>query len=151
GREKSGATAPSVSTGRFPSGELSGLLDFAARDFDRTLPEIFNRFEPPLCDAALGTDLRDLPAVGRRGFATFVFARTAGFAPTGLRADGLEDFLRDFLDIRLPFVAFGGSIMRPLQVVVRPTGIEPPTRQVWRRRGMVTRISTRLFARRKSS
>jgi hypothetical protein len=27
----------------------------------------------------------------------------------------LEDFLRDFLDIRLPFVAFGGSIIELLR------------------------------------
>ena len=64
-----------------------------------------------------GTDLRDLPAAGRLDFAVFVFVRAAGFAPAGRRAAGLEDFLRDFLDIRLPFVAFGGSTMRPLRVL----------------------------------
>jgi hypothetical protein len=31
----------------------------------------------------------------------------------------LEDFLRVFLDIRLPFVAFSGSIIAPLRVLRR--------------------------------
>ena len=36
-----------------------------------------------------------------------------------LREDGLGDFMRVFLDIRLPFVAFGGSIMGVLRVLSR--------------------------------
>ena len=76
----------------------------------------------------------------------FLFGRllaAAGFrrAFCGLRG-GLEDFLRDFLDIRLPFVAFGGSIIRVLRVLSADRGFGPATGQVWRRRSMVTRNST---------
>jgi hypothetical protein len=42
----------------------------------------------------------------------------------------LGDFLRVFLDIRLPFVAFGGSIMEVLRVLSRQAGIEPAAGQV---------------------
>ena len=70
-----------------------------------------------MCDAAVDADLRDLPAVRRGDFAVRVFAPAGGFAPGRRGAADLEDFLRDFLDIRLPFVAFGGSIMRPLRVL----------------------------------
>jgi hypothetical protein len=38
-------------------------------------------------------------------------------ARTGCLDDVLGDFLRDFLDIRLPFVAFGVSIMGVLRVL----------------------------------
>jgi hypothetical protein len=42
----------------------------------------------------------------------------------------LEDFLRVFLDIRLPFVAFGGSIIRVLQVLPELAGFAPTAGQV---------------------
>jgi hypothetical protein len=45
-------------------------------------------------------------------------------------ADALEDFLRVFLDIRLPFVAFGGSTNRVLRVSPRPIGFAPAAGQV---------------------
>jgi hypothetical protein len=79
--------------------------------------EIFNCFDAGLCDAAGAADLRDLLAVPRAPVAFFVFDCPADFALVGRPAGALEDFLRDFLDIRLPFVAFGGSIMRLLQVL----------------------------------
>jgi hypothetical protein len=131
------------------------MREFAARGFASVVLEIFNRFEAPLCDAGVAADLRDLPAAGLGDFAAFDVVRAAGFAPAGRRVAGLEDFLRDFWDIRLPFVAFGGSIMRPLQVLSgEPESShqlgKSETGQVWRRWSMVTRISIRLFARRKS-
>jgi hypothetical protein len=53
--------------------------------------------------------------------AFFVFARAADLVLTVLEATVLEVFLdvflRDFLDIRLPFVAFGGSTIRVLRVL----------------------------------
>jgi hypothetical protein len=48
------------------------------------------------------------------------FADVADWARIALPVEGLEDFLRVFLDIRLPFVAFRGSIIR----VLRQAGIE---------------------------
>jgi hypothetical protein len=44
--------------------------------------------------------------------------------------DFLGDFLRVFLDIRLPFVAFGGSTIRELRGLSRRAGIEPAAGQV---------------------
>jgi hypothetical protein len=44
--------------------------------------------------------------------------------------DGLGDFLRVFLDIRLPFVAFGGSIIGVLRVLSREAGLTPTAGQV---------------------
>jgi hypothetical protein len=59
--------------------------------------------------------------------------RTA-FAAAGFLADVLldfvEDFLRVFLDIRLPFVAFRGSINRILRVTSRAVGFAPAAGQV---------------------
>jgi hypothetical protein len=50
------------------------------------------------------------------------------------RADGLPGFLRVFLrvflDIRLPFVAFRGSINRVLRVASRAAGFAPAAGQV---------------------
>jgi hypothetical protein len=76
----------------------------------------FNGFDGALCDAAevadfLMTLLLDLPAFAGLAFARCVFADFTAVTGAALREAGLEDFLRVFLDIRLPFVAFGGSIM----------------------------------------
>jgi hypothetical protein len=46
-----------------------------------------------------------------------VFERFDVLARTGCLDEVLGDFLRDFLDIRLPFVAFGRSIMWVLRVL----------------------------------
>jgi hypothetical protein len=40
-----------------------------------------------------------------------------GFAAAFRPSDVLGDFLRNFLDIRLPFVAFGGSIIGLLRIL----------------------------------
>jgi hypothetical protein len=103
---------------------LTGLV------FDRAGglgPADFNAFDGAFCDA-FGAALAafrvafpaDSPALAGRvlprcDFADFAgFAREATFrdaALAGALGDVLGDFLRVFLDIRLPFVAFGGSIM----------------------------------------
>jgi hypothetical protein len=44
-----------------------------------------------------------------------VFEAFEDFAFCGRLDEVLGDFLRDFLDIRLPFVAFGGSIIGVLR------------------------------------
>ena len=57
----------------------------------------------------------------------------AGFAADVLLdcgRDFLEDFLRVFLDIRLPFVAFGGSTNRVLRVLSRAARFAPAAGQV---------------------
>jgi hypothetical protein len=43
-------------------------------------------------------------------------AFTGFFLAVGLSEGVLDDFVRDFLDIRLPFVAFGGSTKAVLQL-----------------------------------
>jgi len=102
----------------------------------------FNRFDAALCDVAaaavLDDFLDDLRAAAPGVFAFFVFARAADFdldfrlavSPAFRAGEVLEDFLRDFLDIRLPFVAFGGSTMGVLRVPFGEPEIEPVTVQV---------------------
>ena len=56
----------------------------------------------------------------------------AGFRAGAVRllGDGLEDFLRVFLDIRLPFVAFRRSTIRVLRVSPLTAGFAPAAGQV---------------------
>jgi len=72
----------------------------------------FNRFDAALCD--VWRFLFDAFAA-RLAFATLVLEAFDDFATGRPPGEVLGDFLRDFLDIRLPFVAFGGSIIRVLQ------------------------------------
>jgi hypothetical protein len=81
------------------------------------------------------TALRGLAA----GFLTEAFEPLrVGFALAAFRTEvladpltgPLEDFLRVFLDIRLPFVAFGGSTNRVLRVSSRRAGFAPAAGQV---------------------
>jgi hypothetical protein len=58
-------------------------------------------------------------------FECAVFVGAADLARVGFADRGLEDFLRVFLDIRLPFVAFGGSII----TVLRASSGEPDSRR----------------------
>ncbi|XSC46948.1 hypothetical protein ACF1BQ_015740 [Bradyrhizobium sp. RDT10] len=117
----------------------------------------FNDFDAGLCDAlagavlavlsgfptaALATDLAVLLAVLAAGFLADVASlrRAAlrallaaeGFGASVLRllGDGLEDFLRVFLDIRLPFVAFRRSTIRVLRVSPLTVGFAPAAGQV---------------------
>jgi hypothetical protein len=77
---------------------------------------------PPLRAVLLGVLLVVLLVV----LATAVF--WAGVVR--LLGDGLEDFLRVFLDIRLPFVAFRGSTIRVLRILPQIVGFAPAAGQV---------------------
>jgi len=136
------------------SGFAAGLEIGFDSDFGATDSLDFNDFDAGLWDswvkAALAA-LADFFATGLPALAAGVL--TAAFGParaafavvafwaddleddfTGLvadfLADPLEDFLRVFLDIRLPFVAFGGSTNRVLRVTSRPIGFAPAAGQV---------------------
>ena len=140
GRRKAGALAPSAKTALRAAGALafptSGLLaalfpvpGFAgavAVGFDAAVvpvadapgPEDFNCFDGALCDvlglafpARLFVFSADVLAVARRFFEGAFLADVFDPARAAFPEDALGDFLRVFLDIRLPFVAFGGSTM----------------------------------------
>lgn len=72
------------------------------------------------------------------GFLADAFEPRAVFAAAGFAADArpdfpgeaLEVFLRVFLDIRLPFVAFRGSTIRVLPILSLIVGFAPAARQV---------------------
>ena len=72
------------------------------------------------------------------GFRADVFEPRAALAADGFAADvrldfpeeALEVFLRVFLDIRLPFVAFRGSTNRVLRVAFPSVGFAPAAGQV---------------------
>jgi len=120
-----GATAGlSFRAGAFDDADFAGTGDF--NGFDAALCETFERF-PSVC---LLVFLPALPATGRRAFETGFFADVADFARVASRGAGFEDFLRVFLDIRLPFVAFAGSIMGLLRVLPQRAGIELAAGQV---------------------
>ena len=155
GRRKAGAFEPSAksdlrpadASGFRPDGLLAaGLfaLGFAAAAFDSTAARKvdssargdFDFFDGALCDAraaalpdGLSALLPDFFTVAVRVFSgdlpeTFAWTRVV------LPEEGLEDFLRVFLDIRLPFVAFGGSIMGVLRALPERAGIRPSAGQV---------------------
>jgi hypothetical protein len=96
----------------------------------------FNFFDGALCDAfAVGVPgclffvfLPDLVAVALRAFEGAAFAGLADRARIVFPAAGVGDFLsvflRVFLDIRLPFVAFRGSTIG----LLRQAGIEQTVR-----------------------
>jgi len=117
GKRNAGALAPATSTDDFPAGGL------AAAAFEGAAPadlDGLNRLDGALCEASLTALLLDLTVVARPLLACFVWCflsvDAVDGARAGLRAGVLGDFLRVFLDMRLPFVAFGGSIIRLLQV-----------------------------------
>ncbi|WP_425114458.1 hypothetical protein [Bradyrhizobium sp.] len=135
GSRKAGAFAPSVKAGLPAAGAPVFPIDaipadgfpatgFAAVDIDRdepfgaVAPDDLNCFDGGSCDplevASLGclvAVLLDLFATARRVFEGGVFAVFPDGAWGAFPEDAFGDFLRVFLDIRLPFVAFGGSIM----------------------------------------
>jgi hypothetical protein len=102
----------------------------------------FNGLDAGSWDALATIVLAALPAffaTALRAFAAGVLTEAlaparAAFAAAALGAefveDPLEDFLRVFLDIRLPFVAFGGSTNRVLRVSSRSAGFAPAAGQV---------------------
>ena len=104
GRWNDGALAPSTRCEVFSTDEL--LL----RGFDGEAGAgDFNRFDAALCDVRR--------ALFDAFFTTLVLEAFDDFATGRPPGEALGDFLRDFLDIRLPFVAFGGSIIRVLQTL----------------------------------
>jgi hypothetical protein len=68
--------------------------------------------------------LPDFLAGTCRAFEVGFFAVSFDCAGAFFPDPDLGDFLRVFLDIRLPFVAFGGSIMELLRVLPRKAGFE---------------------------
>ena len=97
----------------------SARPDFAAVGEDADLEE-FNCFDAALCDPAFARVPVDLLAGARCVFACVVrvVARVfrVFFLAVGLPEGDLGDFFWDFLDIRLPFDAFGGSTETVLQL-----------------------------------
>jgi hypothetical protein len=88
----------------------------------------FNFFDGALCDAGaaafpscLSALLPDFFAAALRVFAAGVLADVFDRGRDAFPDEVLGEFLRVFLDIRLPFVAFGGSTMG----VLRPCLGEP--------------------------
>src|SRR5437763_5209419 len=117
GKRNAGALAPATSTDDLPAGGLAaaGCEDAAPGGLDG-----LNRLDDALCEASLTARLLDLAIVARPPLACFVWCFLSADAVddtrAGLREDVLADFLRVFLDMRLPFVAFGGSIITLLQI-----------------------------------
>jgi hypothetical protein len=132
GKWKAGAFWPSARAfdDRAFDDRAFGDKDFADNDFAETadataagleaLSEDFNRFDAALCDASLAAALLDLLADAGCVFAprVCVDARVfrGFFLAVELPEGVLDDFFRDFWDIRLPFVAFGGSTKAVLQL-----------------------------------
>ena len=157
GRRKAGAHAPSINAGLagaaasiflptvfFRADGFAGSA-FATVAFDRAAArgakslrlDDFNGFDAAFCDAfdealrsCLLAEWPGRPAVGGGVFEDGVFADLIDWPRAGLPEERWGDFLRVFLDIRLPFVAFGGSIMGPLQVLSWQGGTEPVAGQV---------------------
>jgi hypothetical protein len=99
----------------------------------------FNGFEGGLWEAFDDVSLIALPdffAAAVPVLATGVLAAAflalrvvvAAFEPAALPTGVLEDFLRVFLDIRLPFVAFGGSTIGMSSISFRKVGFVPTVR-----------------------
>jgi hypothetical protein len=74
--------------------------------------------------------LADLAAAALRVFEGGVFADVIDWVRAAFLGAALGDFLRVFLDIRLPFVAFGGSTMGVLRALSWQAGIKPAAGQV---------------------
>jgi hypothetical protein len=109
----------------------------AGRSVDSPGPGDFNFFEGALCDAFaaafpgfLAARLADFFAVALRVFAAGFLVDAFDGARVAFPERDLGDFLRVFLDIRLPFVAFGGSTIRVLRALSWQAGIVPNAGQV---------------------
>ena len=117
----------------------AGMWDSFAKALLAALPDVSATFLATalraLVTGALTEAFEPLRAVfaviafGADFFADFLASFLAG-AFANVLEDPLGDFLRVFLDIRLPFVAFGGSTNRVLRVSSRPTGFAPAAGQV---------------------
>jgi hypothetical protein len=105
------------------AGFAAPALDSVARDADFAGPRGFNGFDGAVCDGpedivfpgfsvALRSDfLADFLADAARVFEDGFFAAVFDGMRVAFAAGSLGDFFCVFLDIRLPFVAFGRSIM----------------------------------------
>jgi hypothetical protein len=101
---------------RFPTADFAAVFEaLMVRGAVFFGLEDFNFFDGALCDAfaaalpvCLLFVLLLLLAVDPRVFEGAVFADLADWVRIAFPAEGLEDFFRVFLDIRLPFVAFSG-------------------------------------------
>jgi hypothetical protein len=101
----------------FEGAALEAALEVEALGFDAAAGiEDFNRFDAALCDGLAVAGFVDF-AAALRLFALLVFLAFGDFTESDRRGGVLGDFLRDFLDIRLPFVAFGGSTIRLLRIL----------------------------------
>jgi len=135
GKLNGGALAPSVRGCAFSTDELLlREVGEAAEEGD------FNLFDAALCDVSADPFLVDLLAVGRvlvvvlaLILVTEALEAFEDFAFCGRREDVLGDFLRDFLDIRLPFVAFGGSIITVLRTRI---GVPDSSRRLGKSDGL---------------
>ena len=120
-----------LGTGRPTAGFAAAFDTLMVLEADFPGLDDFNFFDGALCEAfavalpvCLFFVLLVLAAVAPRVFEGAVFADLADLARGAL--EGLEDFFRVFLDIRLPFVAFRGSIIE----LSRQVGIEQTVRRV---------------------
>jgi hypothetical protein len=104
----------------FGAGAGFGAGVFTAADLGAGIlePVDFNAFEGAFCDAVRVAPLVffvaflvDSLALAERLLVLCVFADFTDLARAAFCGAALGDFLRVFLDIRLPFVAFGGSII----------------------------------------
>jgi hypothetical protein len=104
-------------------------------------PDDFNGLEGALCEAPgvvfagflfafLLAFLPDFVVAARRVLEGGVLADLTDPARVAFPEAALGDFLRVFLDIRLPFVAFGGSTSEPLRGLSRQAGLESAAGQV---------------------
>ena len=113
-----------LAAGLFALGLAAVAFDsVAARKVDSPARGDFDFFDGALSEVraaalldCLSALLPDFFAVALRVF-TGVLREILAWTRVVLPEEGLEEFLRVFLDIRLPFVAFGGSIMGVLRAL----------------------------------
>jgi hypothetical protein len=112
------AAAALAPIGFAAGGFAASAFDSVACDADFVGLGSFNGFDGAVCDvperafsAFRVASSSDFMADARRVFEGGFFAAVFDGTRVAFRADSLGDFFRVFLDIRLPFVAFSGSIM----------------------------------------
>jgi len=116
GNRNAGACAPSISTDDSRA-DVRAAEAFDDAGLRATDSDGLNRFDGALCEASPVAVMLDPTVAARLLLACFIFDDVVDGRRVGLREGVLVDFLRVFLDIRLPFVAFGGSIIRLLQIL----------------------------------
>jgi len=78
--------------------------------FEAAASDDLKGFDAALCEGLEAATAAVFPIAAPPVFRDLVFAAAADFVRGDRPRCDLGDFLRDFLDIRLPFVAFRGSI-----------------------------------------